>query len=87
MWNTTERNVKLLYWSRVFPPMGFEVNPMVKFLGDSEYPTACTCALELTLPMKHYKSLKEFHEKWHMLKNHEGFGLLTFKGNFKPLAL
>jgi len=32
------------------PPMGYPHEPLINFNPDSAYPTASTCALQLTLP-------------------------------------
>ena len=57
------------------PPLGFDVDPSVGF-SNLEYPTASTCALELTLPTKHHDKPLVFREKMiYALKNHGGFGL------------
>lgn len=59
------------------PPLGFDTEPTLRFSNYSEYPTASTCALELTIPTKYYDSPRDFHEKMiYGLKNHGGFGLL-----------
>ena len=33
------------------PPMGFEINPEIKFQNSSPMPTANTCSLTLSLPL------------------------------------
>ena len=59
------------------PPLGFHCTPSLRFTSDSEFPLASTCALELTLPTKHYGNPDLFREKMvYGLKNHGGFGLL-----------
>jgi len=51
--------------------------PSVQFSSYIEYPTASTCALEITLPTKYHDSPKDFNAKMiYALKNHGGFGLL-----------
>ncbi len=57
------------------PPLGFPHDPQLNFSPTSPYPTASTCAIELTLPMM-YNISTQFEEK---LKQafilHGGFGL------------
>ena len=57
------------------PPMGFHVKPELRFNGSNDFPTASTCALQLTLPTKHQAS--QFKQKMiYALLNHGGFGAL-----------
>ena len=59
------------------PPLGFNIDPILRFSNTNELPTASTCALEITLPTKFYKSPDDFHEKIiYAFKNHGGLGLL-----------
>ena len=58
------------------PPLGFETTPGLRFCNSIVFPTASTCALELTLPTKYHDNEEVFREKiiYGML-NHGGFGL------------
>lgn len=57
------------------PPLGFPHNPQLNFSSISPYPTASTCAIELTLPTM-YDSTNQFEEKMEQaFLSHGGFGL------------
>ncbi len=59
------------------PPLGFDLEPMIRFSTVSDFPLASRCALELTLPTKFYNDYTMFKEKMiYGLCNHGGFGLL-----------
>ena len=59
------------------PALGFDVQPVLTFSPSAIYPTASTCALQLTLPTMHYNKPDTFKEKMlYALKNHGGFGLI-----------
>lgn len=63
--------------AEVPPPTGFQPATL-KFnhSADLEFPTASTCALELTLPTKHHNNPALFSMKMlYALNNHGGFGL------------
>ena len=57
------------------PPIGYE-SVMLSFNKDLIFPTASTCAIELTLPTKHkdYDTFK--HNMIIALSMHGGFGLM-----------
>jgi len=57
------------------PPMGFDYEPQVNFNEDNVYPTASTCAVQLTLPTKYkqYESFKSAMTQGFLC--HGGFGL------------
>ena len=59
------------------PPCGFPPGkPVLSFNSSNPYPTASTCALELTLPTK-YDDYQEFKSKMDQaFSMHGGFGLL-----------
>ena len=57
------------------PPMGFGMAPVLRFDPSNMFPTASTCALELTLPTKYHNQPHLFKEKMvYAFKNHGGFG-------------
>ena len=59
------------------PPMGFDEEAGIWFSPTATFPTASTCALELTLPTKYHDNADMFHEKMlYGLQNHGGFGML-----------
>ena len=58
------------------PPLGFDTDPTIRFCNSLEFPTASTCALEMTIPTKYHDSPQDFHDKMlYAFKNHGGFGL------------
>ena len=58
------------------PPLGFDHPPTLRFDSNNIFPTASTCALELTLPTCYYNNPEEFVKKVsYGMKNHGGFGL------------
>lgn len=58
-----------------FPPLGY-ASVTLNFNDEISYPTASTCAIELTLPTKH-KDYTVFKEHMYVaLTMHGGFGLL-----------
>lgn len=59
------------------PPLGFDLEPVVRFTSKSIFPLASTCVPELTLPTVHFDKPDLFREKMkYALRNHGGFGLL-----------
>ena len=57
------------------PPLGFPHSPQLNFSSTSPYPTASTCAIELTLPTM-YKNSTQFEESMEQaFLSHGGFGL------------
>lgn len=63
--------------SEMVPPLGFDHPLAIRFNNSNVFPTASTCALELTLPTKYYDQPQEFYKKIsYAMKNHGGFGLL-----------
>lgn len=56
-------------------PLGYSHNPVLNFNNDNYYPTASTCAIQLTLPTRFcdYPSFKSSLD--HAFLNHGGFGL------------
>lgn len=57
------------------PPVGYSQNPSINFNPNSAFPTASTCALELTLPTR-YSSYELFkHALDTAFTMHGGFGL------------
>jgi hypothetical protein len=63
--------------SESVPPCGFPPGkPVLSFNAQNPYPTASTCAIELTLPTR-YAVYQEFKEKLDQaFKMHGGFGLV-----------
>ena len=57
------------------PPNGFSAEAMLHFSNDP-YPTASTCALELTLTTKHEKYADFKNNFTTALQTHGGFGKL-----------
>ena len=58
------------------PPLGFHPATLKFSEVVAEFPTASSCALELTLPTKHHNNPDMFREKFvYALKHHGGFGL------------
>jgi hypothetical protein len=57
------------------PPTGYDVTPIMYFNPTSLYPTASTCALQLTIPTCHsgYDSFKQAMDV--AFRMHGGFGL------------
>ena len=57
------------------PPAGYDMDPAIFFSDDNLYPTASTCALQLTLPTRYsdYKPFKEALDTAFLM--HGGFGL------------
>ena len=59
------------------PAGGFECPASLYFSPISQFPTASTCALQLTLPTTHYNNAVLFKEKMlYAFHNHDGFGLI-----------
>ena len=59
------------------PPLGFPKKPSLHFNSTNIYPTASTCALELTLPSKYGTNYDAFKAAMFVgLKYHGGFGNL-----------
>lgn len=57
------------------PPGGFPFQPEINFNDSNPYPTASTCAVQLTLPTK-YDNYKDFKKNFDIaLLYHGGFGL------------
>ena len=54
------------------PPLGFPHNATLGFSETNSYPTASTCAIQLTLPFK-YATYEDFRKN--AMMNHGGFGL------------
>ena len=69
--------LNLFTGSESIPPCGFPPGkPVLSFNSSNPYPTASTCALELTLPTK-YDDYQEFKSKMDQaFSMHGGFGLL-----------
>lgn len=58
------------------PPLGFNKSVTLNFNPSIPYPTASTCALELTLPTK-YSDFDEFKKNLDVgFTMHGGFGLV-----------
>ncbi len=58
------------------PPLGFGKEATLSFNPTNPYPTASTCALELTLPTK-YTKYEEFKRQLDVaFSMHGGFGLV-----------
>lgn len=58
------------------PPQGFPFTPRITFNSDNIYPTASTCAVELTLPTKYHLDYQCFKNALdYGFLNHGGFGL------------
>ena len=56
------------------PPLGFPYDPVLTF-ADNPYPTASTCAIQLTLPTK-YSQYSPFKSALDLaFTSHGGFGL------------
>jgi len=57
------------------PPAGYDVDPFIYFSDKNLYPTASTCALQLTLPTRYsdYSSFKNALDTGFLM--HGGFGL------------
>lgn len=61
--------------SESIPPLGFPHDPVLNFSDTSIYPTASTCAIQLTLPLC-YTDYDKFKDALTMgFRNHGGFGL------------
>ena len=61
--------------SNDIPPLGFPNEAELNFNADAVYPTASTCAIQLTLPTK-YTNFDEFKQKLDQaFTMHGGFGL------------
>ena len=57
------------------PPLGFPHNATLGFSETNPYPTASTCAIQLTLPSK-YAMYEDFRKYvLYAMVNHGGFGL------------
>lgn len=57
------------------PPLGFPHEPTLVFSTTNPYPTASTCAIQLTLPTK-YETYSDFNRSMsYAILNHGGFGL------------
>lgn len=70
---------KVLYFftgTEIVPVTGFDDVPVLNFSHSNKYPTASTCAIELTLPARcdNYPSFKQNMDVG--MLNHGGFGLL-----------
>ncbi len=66
--------VEFLYWNSQPSPPGFNPAPSLRFNPSIVYPTASTCALELTLATN-YDDAELFNEKvTYGMMNHGGFG-------------
>ena len=58
------------------PPNGFATEPMLYFSSKDPYPTASTCAVELTLPTR-YEKYDDFKRSMQVaMEAHGGFGKL-----------
>ncbi len=58
------------------PPGGFPLPPAINFNSRNIYPTASTCAVELTLPTQYHDDYDLFKEKLDTAFTcHGGFGL------------
>ena len=58
------------------PPIGFDRECTLSFNPSSVYPTASTCALELTLPTMYHDDYIHFKDKMlYAFANNGGFGL------------
>lgn len=57
------------------PLLGYPHDPVLNFNKEKHYPTASTCAIELTLPTRYpdYQTFKSSMD--YGLLNHGGFGL------------
>ena len=66
---------RLFTGADTIPPLGFPHPPTLYFSPENPYPTASTCAIQLTLPTKHesYDSFKKAMS--YGLLNHGGFAL------------
>lgn len=57
------------------PPLGFPHDPSLHFSDKNIFPTASTCAIQLTIPAQ-YSSYKEFRNAMaYAFLNHGGFAL------------
>ena len=61
--------------AETLPPMGFSYDPELNFNGTNMYPTASTCAVQLTLPTRYstYENFKASLTTGFLC--HGGFGL------------
>lgn len=57
------------------PPSGYDIDPTILFSRENLYPTASTCALQLTLPTRYhdYNTFKKALDSAFVM--HGGFGL------------
>lgn len=63
--------------SKYPPPLGFGQPITIRFDGNTDWPLASTCALQLTLPSKFHNNCSKFKDNIAFaLLNHGGFGLL-----------
>ncbi len=61
--------------SEVIPPQGFPNKPTLNFNADDPFPTASTCAIELTLPTKYSDGYSNFKRMMNIAFTcHGGFG-------------
>lgn len=78
---TLEKVLAFFTGADEIPPLGYDVpiqGPCLSFNHSAVYPTASTCAIELTLPTKY------FQEPYHVFREvmytamlcHGGFGLI-----------
>ena len=59
------------------PPHGFLQTPVLNFNTENVYPTASTCAVHLTFPVKYYCDYEGFERAMNTaLLYHGGFGLV-----------
>ena len=62
------------------PPLGFDISPSLLFDHEAVYPTASTCALQLTLPTRYSDDYNQFKSKMtQAFTCHGGFGLIQIR--------
>ena len=70
----SSNDIEFFSGAECIPPIGFPHDPVLIF-GDNQYPTASTCALQLTLPKK-YDRYYDFKAALDLaFICHGGFGL------------
>ena len=58
------------------PPLGLPHDPQLNFSPISPFPTASTCAIQLTLPTMHHEDSHQFDSSMDQaFLSHGGFGL------------
>ena len=67
--------LNFFFGAEKIPPMGFPSDPVLRFNGSDVYPTASTCAIELTLPTRYTGDYASFKNAMDVaLTCHDGFG-------------